>query len=392
MRARQFNAGKFDFIFPSHENGSPMTQGLSAISTSKGMRIAIIGAIALSALVGCKKKQPAGASGAGPATQVTAAEAKRQSIAETLAVVGTLVANEFVEVKSETDGTVAEILFNEGQPVKKGDLLLRLDESKFTASLAEAEANLKLSATTFERSKQLFREKLISQQEYDQAASLFQVNEATVALRKRLLQDTRIVVPLSGIAGARNISPGQVINKNTTLTWVVDLEIVKAEFTVPERFLGEIKQGQLVELSVAAYPKQKFTGEIYFIAPQVDPATRTILVKARIPNADYKLKPGMFANFDLTLTLRADSIVVPESAVMAMGDRTSVYVIGPDNTAQLRPVKVGLRTANQVEIISGVERGEKVVTEGIQKVRPGGAVKIAAPVATSSSSNRVSSR
>ncbi len=348
----------------------------------------MIGLVALATVLGCKKKPSAVGPAAGPATQVAAVAAKRQPIAETLAVVGTLAANEFVEVKSETDGTIAEILFNEGQPVKKGDLLLRLDESKFAASLAEAEANLKLTATTFERNKQLFREKLISQQEYDQAASLLQVNQATVELRKRLLQDTRIVAPLSGIVGARSISPGQVISKNTTLTWLVDLELVKAEFNVPERFIGEIKQGRPVELAVAAYAKEKFKGEIYFIAPQVDPATRTMLVKARIPNADHKLKPGMFANFDLTLTLRQDAIVIPESALMAMGERTAVYVIGPDGTAQMRPVKVGLRTANQIEITSGVEAGEKVITEGLQKVRPGGAVKMSGSSPSSSGTNQ----
>jgi membrane fusion protein (multidrug efflux system) len=215
-----------------------------------------------------------------------------------------------------------------------------------------------------------------------------QVNQATVELRKRLLQDTRIVAPLSGTVGARSISPGQVISKNTTLTWLVDLELVKAEFNVPERFLGEIRQGQPVELAVAAYPKQKFKGEVYFIAPQVDPATRTVLVKARIPNADHKLKPGMFANFDLTLTLRQDAIVVPESALMATGERTSVYVIGADGTAQMRPVKVGLRTANQIEIVSGLQEGEKVITEGLQKVRPGGAVKVGGAPPSLSNTNQ----
>jgi membrane fusion protein (multidrug efflux system) len=117
-----------------------------------------------------------------------------------------------------------------------------------------------------------------------------------------------------------------------------------------------------------------------------------MLVKARIPNADHKLKPGMFANFDLTLTLREDAIVIPESALMAMGERTSVYIIGADGTAQMRPVKVGLRTANQIEIVNGVQAGEKVITEGLQKVRPGGPVKIAAPPTSSASTNTASVR
>src|SRR6185295_13308451 len=150
---------------------------------------------------------------------------------------------------------------------------------------------------------------LISQQEYDQAAALFQANQASLDLKKRNLKDTRITAPFSGIAGNRTISPGQVISKNTTLMWLVDLETVKVEVNVPERFLGQLSVGQSLELTVAAYPGDKFKGEVYFIAPQVDPATRTAFVKAKIANAGHKLKPGMFASLDLTLKLKDQAVV-----------------------------------------------------------------------------------
>jgi membrane fusion protein (multidrug efflux system) len=369
-----------------------MILGFLGSSNCRIARLVVTGVLAVGIISGCKKKEAAGGPPPNLPTQVLAAEARRQPIAETLAVVGTLAANEFVEVKSETDGTLAEISFNEGQPVKKGDLLIRLDETKLTASLAEAEANLKLAATTFERNKQLFGDKLVSQQEYDQAASLLQAIQATVELRKRQLQDARIFAPFAGITGSRSVSAGQVISKNTTLTWLVDLEIVKAEFNVPERFIAEVKLGQTVELKVAAFSKERFKGEVYFLAPQVDPNTRTLLMKARIANNDHKLRPGMFANLDLTLTLREDAIMIPESALMATGERTAVYVIGADGTAQIRQVKVGLRTPNQIEIVSGLEPGEKIVAEGVQKVRPGGPVKISAPSGTLASTNTLSAR
>lgn len=338
-------------------------------------------------VVGCKKQQAAGGPPPNPPTSVLAAEAKKQSVAETLSVVGTLTANESIEVKAETDGTVAEILFQEGQPVKKGDLLIRLDESKFASALAEAEASLKLSALTYERNKELSREKLVSQQEFDQAAAQFQVNQATVELRKRQLADTRIFAPFAGLTGSRLVSPGQVIMKSTMLTWLVDLDTVKAEFNVPERFLRELKIGQPLTFSVAAYPKESFRGEVYFLAPQIDPNNRTLLMKARVPNADRKLKPGMFANLELAFTLREDAIVIPESALMSVGERTSVYVIDADGKAQPRPVKVGLRMANAIEITQGLEAGEKVISEGVQKVRPGGAVKAMAPQSNSTPTN-----
>jgi membrane fusion protein (multidrug efflux system) len=339
--------------------------------------------------LGCKKKPDRGGQASAPPTVVIAAEAKRQPIAETLALVGTLAANEFIEVKSEIDGTIAEILFEEGRPVKKGELLLRLDETKLTASLAEAEANLKLSTSTFERAQELAGQNLIPRQEYDQAASVFQANKATAELRRRLLGEARIEAPFAGIAGSRSVSPGQVISKNSVLTWLVDLATVKAEFSVPERFLSEVKLGQQVQLRVAAYADRKFMGEVYFLAPQVDPGTRTLLMKAKIPNPDHHLKPGMFANLDLTLTLRERATVIPESALLTQGDRTSVFVIDGNGIAQVRPVKIGLRLPNEIEIVSGLKPGERVIAEGLQKVRPGGAVRIAAPESISSATNTV---
>jgi membrane fusion protein (multidrug efflux system) len=326
---------------------------------------------------GCKKQASPAAGGplGGFATPAVLAEARREAVSETLSLVGTLAANEMVEIKSETDGTVEKILFEEGAVVKGGDLLIQLDESKAAAAVAEAEANFNLSRATHEREQQLFQKQLVSQQEFDQAAAVLEANRASLDLKKRLSKDTRINAPFSGIAGGRVVSPGQVISRNTTLTWLVDLDIVKVEVAVPERFIGQLKAGQTVELAVAAFPGEKFRGELYFIAPQVDPTTRTALVKARIPNAARRLKPGMFANLDLTLKLKDNAVVIPEDAVMASGDRTLVFVVGADDIAQIRPVKLGIRMAGSVEVVSGLQGGERVVAEGVQKVRPGGKVR-----------------
>jgi len=350
-----------------------MSRGLSVDFTRRGIGLALL---ACMAMTGCKKKPAAEGPPQNVPTQVIIAEAKQQPVVEKLALVGSLAGNEVVEIKSETDGTVAEILFEEGQPVKKGDLLIRLDESKLAASLAEAEANLRLSQITYDRNKQLFEGKLISQQEYDQAAAIYHSNEATVALRKRLLRDARIYAPFSGIAGTRLVSPGQVIAKNTTLTWLVDSSVVKAEFNVPERFLGEVRLGQAIELSVAAFPKEKFRGEVYFISPQLDERTRTALVKAKVANPEQRLKPGMFANLDLTVTTRENAIVIPETALVRImqDDRATVYSVTESNTVAIRPVKVGMRLPGQVEIVQGLKAGERVIAEGVQKVGPGSRV------------------
>jgi membrane fusion protein (multidrug efflux system) len=183
--------------------------------------------------------------------------------------------------------------------------------------------------------------------------------------------------------GARNVSTGQVIKKDTVLGQLVDLNPVKVEVSVPERFLSLLKLDQTIELRVAAFPGRKFSGQVYFIAPQVDTTTRTALVKAKIANSDGILKPGMFANLDLTLQLRDAAVVVPEPAIMVNADKAMLYAVDKDMNAQLRFVKLGVRSAGLVEILSGVEAGQLVIVEGIQKVRPGAKVKPAGPEATS---------
>lgn len=336
--------------------------------------------LAALACAGCKKQSAPGAGGRPPGgftVQAVIIEARAQPVSESLSLIGTVTANEVVEIKSETDGTVESILFREGQQVNEGDLLVKLDDSKFAATVAEAEANFKLSQANHERSKQLFRDKLISQQESDQIAAQFQANQAGLELKRRQLRDTQIRAPFNGVVGARQISPGQVIGKNITLTWLVDLDTMKVEVNVPERYLSQVALGQPMEFSVAAFPNERFKGDVYFISPQLDPALRTALVKARIPNPGHKLKGGMFASLALTLQLRDSAIVVPEPALVNNGDTVTVFVVDDKGTAQIRPVKVGLRLAGKAEVLSGVQAGDKVVVEGVQKLFPGASVKAA---------------
>lgn len=344
-----------------------------------------LGIVAALLASGCKKPATAAGGGRPPggfAVQAVIIEARRQPVSETLSLVGTITANEMVELKSEIDGTVEEILFKEGQAVKQGELLVLLDESKFKAAAAEAEANFQLSKANHDRARQLFEGKLTSQQDFDQTAAIFQGNQASLDLKKRQLRDARIVAPFGGVMGSRQISPGQVIGKNTTLTWLVDLDPVKAEVNVPERYLSQIAVGQKMDFTVAAFPSEKFQGEVYFISPQLDAATRTALVKARIPNPKHRLKGGMFASLTLTLQLRDSAIVIPEPALMSNGDQVSVFVVDAKGLAQMRPVKIGLRLAGWAEVTSGLEAGDPVVVEGGQKLFPGAAVKAAPPEAS----------
>ena len=265
--------------------------------------------------------------------------------------------------------------------MEQGRLLVKLDDTKLAATVAQADANLKLSEANYERAKQLFNDKLISRQEYEQTASIQAVNQASVDLQRRQLKDARILAPFAGIVGARQISPGQVMMRSAILTWLVDLDTVKVEVNVPERYLQELKIGRPLEFSVAAFPGEKFRGEVYFVSPQINESLRTALVKARIPNADAKLRGGMFASLELTLRVRDSAIVIPEPAIMSNGDNFSVFVVDKDGKAQLRPIQVGLRLPGKAEVLKGLNAGDKVVVEGIQKLRPGGPVKLAPPEA-----------
>jgi membrane fusion protein (multidrug efflux system) len=337
-------------------------------------------------LGGCSRSTSAGSAGGGrPPTQVIAVPAASQAVSEALSLVGSVAANEMVEIKSETDGTVAEVLFAEGKPVQKGDLLLQLDERKLRAAADEAEANFKLSQANFDRAQQLFKDKLISQQEFDQAAAVFQMNQAGLELKRQQLRDARIYAPFEGTISSRQVSPGQVISKNTTLTWLIDLDPVKVEFNVPERFLSQLSVGQQIEVLVAAFLGRAFKGRVFFVSPFVDPSTRTALVKAEIPNPEGELKPGMFANLDLTLKVKDHAVVVPESALVPSGERVTVFVVDAKGFAQLRPVTVGVRLAGLIELASGVKAGEMVITEGVQKIAPGAPVKVASPPPATSS-------
>lgn len=358
--------------------------------TTRWMTGALLGLMTV-AWNGCKRPEGSGSGGAGRpggpmAVQVVAVAARQRPVTEVVPLVGSIAANESVEVKCEADGTVSEIRFEEGQRVAKGALLVALDETKFQATLAEAEANQKLAEANFKRARQLAEGKLISQAEFEQASATFTMNEATVELRRRNLRDARILAPFAGTVGARLVSPGQVISRQSTLTSLVDLETVKVEMNIPERNLGQVAVGQKIRFRVDAYPKDSFEGDVYFVSPQLDPATRTALVKARVPNPDGRLRAGMFAKLDLAIRLRDDALVVPEPALLSNGDAFSVFVVTPQTNAVLRVVKVGLRLAGKAEVLSGLTNGEVVVVEGHQKLFPNAPVKLA-PAASAAAYN-----
>ncbi len=323
---------------------------------------------------GCGKKKPP--MQGGWAINVVAFKSVAQPIEEKISLVGTMAANESVEIKSEIDGVVESIEFEEGQSVNKGQLLFQIDEKKLKAKLAQSEANLKMAAASRKRYEQLSQSKSVSGQEVDQAVATYEANAATVELTKEELKDATVQAPFEGVMGARLVSLGQFVTKGTKLTSVVDENPMKAQFNVPERYLGVLKKGQKVTIEVAAYSGQSFSGEVYFISSEVDELTRTTLVKALVSNPDSKLKSGMFATLKLIISVKDNAVVIPETAIMYQGDVASVFIVGAENKAEQRQVTTGIQLAGMVEIASGIKEGEVVVVEGVQKIRPGGQLNV----------------
>lgn len=326
--------------------------------------------LTLAAGAGCGRRGPGGSPG-GMAVHVVGFRAVTQPVEEQVSVVGSLAANESVDIKSELDGVIEAIGFEEGGRIDEGTVLFRIDRRKLEASLAEAAANLKLAETTLERYAALAQSRAVSQQEVDTSQTEFEARRASVDLMRAQLQDATVTAPFAGTMGVRLVSIGQYVTKGQPLTSLVDTNPMKVELNVPERFLGQLAEGQDVAVRIAAYPDATFRGTVYFVAPQVDHQTRTVLVKARLPNPDGRLRPGMFANLTLIIQVRKNAVVIPETALLLQGQATSVFVVNDQGVVEARQVQAGVRLAGWVEIASGLTVGETVITEGVQKVYPG---------------------
>lgn len=305
---------------------------------------------------------------------VIVVESKLKLVSDKINLVATLTPNERVEIQNLISGVVTDISFEEGESVEVGDLIFELDTKKLRARLAEAEGNFELAEINRERYIKLLESNTVSQQEFDQAISRYSVLSATLELRRRQLDDSMLRAPFSGIIGYRRVSPGQFIQQGETITTLVDINPIKANFQVPERFLDDLKINQVINITVPAYPTERFSGKVYFIAPEVASETRTVLVRATIDNTSKRLKPGMFGNLELVLQPEGKALVIPESALITQGDRIQVMVVDSENTVKVIYVSTGLRLKGEVEITDGLNIGERVITEGHQKVEAGSKV------------------
>ncbi len=328
------------------------------------------------------KPQPAPAAkpAAGPARAlpVKVAVVRSDTVTDSLTAVGTLLANESVMIRPEIDGRIEAIHFREGQLVRKGDRLVSLDAAEVEAQLASAVAAASLNRSRLKRSEELFQKKFISAQALDEAReNLNQTNAREAEIRARLAK-TLIRAPFEGIAGLRQVSPGAYARAGQDIARLEGIGTLKLDFRVPETYLRQIRNGQSLTVTVDAYAGESFSGAIYAIEPSVDEATRTVLLRARLPNPGVRLKPGMFARVSLVLAQRENALLVPEQAIVPRGDGQFVFRV-VEGRARLTKVETGLRRPGEVEVTSGLEAGQTIVADGQLKLQDGAAVSLPKP-------------
>jgi len=309
-----------------------------------------------------------------PPLPVEVAEVRSETVRDRFRALGSIEAQEIVKVVNEVNAVVRELPFEEGQSVVAGQLLARLDDREIGAEARRAEALHNQARTQYERIKQLFDARAASQQELEDAASAFQVAEANYALAGARYDKARIVSPLTGVVGRRLVSPGAYLGIGDAITEVAAVDTMKVSFAAPERYLSRLVRGAAVEVTTTAFPGKGFSGGISVVDPILDPTTRTFRLVARVPNPERRLRPGMSADVSATLAKRPGALTVPDEAVFAQGDQSFVFVVNADSSVVRRVIVVGTRDSSRVEVIRGLEAGDRVVRAGYQKLFDGARV------------------
>jgi membrane fusion protein (multidrug efflux system) len=292
---------------------------------------------------------------------------------------GQLEAEHSVVVKPEIGGIVESIDFTEGHGVQKGTVLVRLRDAEERARLREAEAQLALAQEEFDRTRKLASRDVSSTAQLEKATAELEVARARVEVARVELDKTLIRAPFDGELGARRVAPGDRVKPDSPLVRIDALERLQFVFTLPEVAVGIARPGIRVELRVAPFPDERFPGEVFFVSPTLDPEVRSMLVKAWVPNADRRLRPGLFANADAEIDRREGALLLPESAIVQGAQGASVWRLGAGDVPQLVPVQLGRRSQGRVEVRTGLSPGEVVVSAGTHKVLAGMAVRPIAP-------------
>lgn len=309
----------------------------------------------------------------GMSIPVKAHVVESERLSNTVNSTGSIMANEEVELRSETTGKITSINFREGSFVNKGDLLVKINDSELQAQLRRAESKVNVIQEKEFRHRTLLERNLISQEEYDNTLNEFNASKAEYDLIKAQIDKTEILAPFSGIVGLRSVSEGSFVNTNTIIARLQNLSTLKIDFSIPERYYSMVRVGDELDFRVSGN-NEYYTAKVYAIEPRIDPSTRTLQIRAMCgPKKD--LIPGAFANVQLRLNETADAMLVPSVSIVPELKGQKVYLY-KDGTVVPQNVEIGIREETRVQVLSGLNVGDTVITSGILQIRPGVKVTI----------------
>lgn len=329
---------------------------------------------------GAPAARPGGPPGSGGPAAVEAAKVETLKLIDDVQALGTLKSRQSVVVRPEISGRIAQLGFIDGQRVRRGQLMVQLDDTLQAAQLKQAEAQSSIARTNLQRSRELQAQNFVSQSAVDQNAAALQVAEAQVALAQAQLSRMKILAPFDGMAGIRSVDVGAYVKDGADIVGLEDLAALVVEFALPERYVDRLRTGLPIELTLDALPGKTFTGRIEALDSQVDRNGRALLIKAQVNNAGAQLKPGMFARPRVVFSVREAALVVPEEALVPLGGRQWLFkVVDGDKgqkVSQRLEAKIGLRIPGKVEILEGLKAGDVVVTAGQSRLLRGDATPL----------------
>jgi membrane fusion protein (multidrug efflux system) len=312
----------------------------------------------------------AGPPGGMPPMPVDVDTARRDIVIDAVRATGRIEAMQAIDLRPDEQGRITALLFQEGQFVSEGAPLIKIDDAVLRAQAERVKADRDLARQQLDRAKRLRAENASTPADLERAEAGYRSAEAQLALLELQIARTTVRAPFSGVVGQRFVSAGDYVTTSTRLLTLQTVDPQRAVIEVPERHAVDLRRGQTVEFTVAARPGHVFRAQVEFIDPVVQGANRTILVKARAPNRDQLLRPGMFVEARLATGTRPNAIVVAEDAVQPLRTANIVWAV-VDGKASRRVVQLGARAQGKVEIVSGVNAGELVVIGGLERMSEG---------------------
>ena len=315
--------------------------------------------------------------GGGRAPAVEVAKVTSITLVDETQSVGSLRSRQGVMLRPEVAGRVSKILFNDGQRVRKGQLLVQFDDQLQAAQVSQAKAEMSIAAANHKRNQELVAQNFISKRSLDESAAALEVAQAKLDLAIATMQRLKIVAPFDGVTGLRQVNVGDYLKDGTDVVNIEDIDAVLVDFRLPERFQAKVRPGQKAQLTVDALPGRPFAAIVQAVDPLIDANGRSVGVRGCIDNRQQQLRPGMFARVNAVFGSRPSALVIPEEAIVPQGGRTFVVKVVPGEkpdtlVSQRVPVKAGLRQPGKVEILEGLELDDTVVIAGHQRLQKDG--------------------